>query len=77
MNSVSMDKTSFNLWLNNTAEQCMQSIAVYYHLSLIFLMPLLVSLLILYLVSGNESEFGELALQSLIHLVIKIRKICT
>ncbi|EJW73939.1 diacylglycerol acyltransferase [Wuchereria bancrofti] len=32
------------------AEQCVQIIAVYYHLLLIFLMPLLVSLLLLYLI---------------------------
>lgn len=54
-----MNKKSFNTWLHNVVEQCLQITAVCYHLSVIFLMPFLVPLLFLYVVSRNEFEFEE------------------
>uniref|UniRef100_A0A8R1Y1M8 Acyltransferase n=1 Tax=Onchocerca volvulus TaxID=6282 RepID=A0A8R1Y1M8_ONCVO len=48
--SVSMDMKSFNVWLHNIAEKCLENIMICYYLLFVFLLPLIIPFLFIYMI---------------------------
>ncbi|VDM93862.1 unnamed protein product [Onchocerca ochengi] len=45
-----MDMKSFNVWLHNIAEKCLENIMICYYLLLVFLLPLIIPFLFIYMI---------------------------